>query len=87
MLDDSPAGTARLLPEFLETLRAVKAVSPWPVACSLHPRYLTEPTGGAALGDRLTELGVAPTLMIYVANPQRVVAIARPIMARSNDAW
>jgi outer membrane protein TolC len=82
MLDDSPAGTARLLPELVQTLRAVKAVSPWPVACSLHPRYLTAATDGVALGDRLTELGVAPTLMIYVANPQRVVEIARPIMAR-----
>ncbi len=82
MLDDSPAGTARLLPELVQTLRAVKAVSPWPIACSLHPRYLTAATDGAALGDQLTALGVAPTLMIYVANPQRVVEIAQPIMQR-----
>jgi hypothetical protein len=82
MLDDTPAGTARLLPELVQTLREVQAVSPWPLACSLHPRYLTASADGVALGDRLTELGVAPTLMIYVANPQRVVEIARPIMAR-----
>ena len=82
MLDDSPAGTARLLPELVKTLQAVKAVSPWPVACSLHPRYLTAATNGVTLGDELTRIGVAPTLMIYVANPQRVVEIARPIMTR-----
>ena len=82
MLDDSPAGTVRLLPELVKTLQAVKAVSPWPVACSLHPRYLTAATNGATLGDELTRIGVAPTLMIYVANPQRVVEIARPIMTR-----
>ncbi len=82
MLDDSAAGTARLLPELVETLRLARDLSPWPVGCSLHPRYLTAQVNGVALGDRLTQLGIATTLMIYVANPQRVVEIAQPILVR-----
>lgn len=82
MLDDSAAGTARLLPELVQTLRAVKAISPWPLGCSLHPRYLNVVTNGKALGEQLAALQVTTTLMVYVANPQRVVDIAQPIIAR-----
>ena len=82
MLDNSDAGTARLLPELLLTLQAVKAASAWPVACSLHPRYLNVVTHGATLGDQLTQLGIDTTLMIYVANPLRVVELAKPLLAR-----
>jgi hypothetical protein len=71
-----------LLEEMLLTLRGAAKASPWPVDLSLHPRYLTRQVAGRSLGDHLTAAGISVTLMIYVANPERVVEIAKPLLER-----
>lgn len=68
--------------EWLATIRAVRETSPWPLDVSLHPRYLDVIVGARPLGQHLADIDVAVTLMIYVANPERVVAIAEPLLTR-----
>lgn len=68
--------------EWLETVRSVREGSPWPLDVSLHPRYLDLQIEDRALGDHLAAAEVDVTLMIYVANAERVVAIAQPLLAR-----
>jgi hypothetical protein len=59
-----------------QTLQAVAAVSPWPLELSVHPRNLDASAAGQGLAAVLRTLHVAPTLMVYVADPERIVAIA-----------
>jgi outer membrane protein TolC len=81
-LDGLSASTKASWPNWLATVRAVREISPWPVDASMHPRYLGERIDARALGEHLSELDVAVTLMIYVANPERVVEIAQPLLSR-----
>ncbi|HET7755834.1 MAG TPA: TolC family protein [Steroidobacteraceae bacterium] len=81
-LDPAAAERGPLLGALAETLAAASAASPWPVALSLHPRDLDAPAGDATLADVLLRLHVSPTLMVYVANPERAVAIAQPLIAQ-----
>lgn len=58
----------------LDTLQAVRRVSPWPLGLTTHYRELTE----ARLGERLREAGVSEvTAMIYVTRPERALQLAR----------
>ncbi|HYL03390.1 MAG TPA: TolC family protein [Steroidobacteraceae bacterium] len=79
-LDPGAAQRGALLGSLAETLAAASAASPWPVALSLHPRDLDAPVGDATLAEVLRRLHVSPTLMVYVANPERAVAIAQPLI-------
>lgn len=69
------------LPALRDTLAAVRAVAPWRIGLSLHPRDATALLDGETFAAFLERLGVEPTLMIYAANPQRVVEIATPLLA------
>jgi len=71
-----------LLPDVLETAQAVRRVSPWRVEISLHPRYLDAQLGSTTLGAALSDADIAVTLMTYVANPERVIQIVRPLLER-----
>jgi hypothetical protein len=73
------------LAALLQTLRAVRAKTPSPIGLSIHPRYMTMPVGDRAFGEHLAALNIEPTLMIYVANPNRVVEIAEALRARWPD--
>ena len=80
---DATGGDGReYLDNLLATLRAVRAATRGRVGLSIHPRYMTIPVGGAPFGEQLGRLGVEPTLMIYVANPNRVREIAEPLRVR-----
>jgi outer membrane protein TolC len=58
----------------VETLQAVRTVSPWPIRLTTHYRELTE----ARLGERLREAGVSEvTAMIYVTRSERALQLAR----------
>jgi Flp pilus assembly protein TadG len=81
-LDAAPQQLAPLLLSLEQTLAAAKAASPWPLSLSIHPRDLDVEVGGGRFADALLRLHVAPTLMVYVANPDRAVAIAEPLLAR-----
>lgn len=71
-----------LLQGLVETAQAVRRVSPWRVEISLHYRYLDAQLGSSSLGQALSDADIAVTLMIYVANPERVIQIARPLLER-----
>lgn len=71
-----------LLVGLIETAQAVRSVSPWRVEISLHPRYLDAQLGSTTLGGALSDADIAVTLMTYVANPERVIQIARPLLER-----
>ncbi len=71
-----------LLPGVIETALAVRRVSPWRVEISLHPRYLDAQLGSTTLGGALSDAEIAVTLMTYVANPERVIQIVRPLLER-----
>jgi outer membrane protein TolC len=73
---------ATLWSQWLETVRSAREASAWPVDVSLHPRYLNEPVDGRSLGEHLTQDGISVTLMIYVANAERAVEIAQPLLQR-----
>lgn len=63
-----------------QTLAAASAASPWPLALSIHPRDLDMRVGNSSFADVLLRLRVSPTIMVYVANPDRAVAIAEPLL-------
>lgn len=72
-----------LLTEWLNSVRAVKAVSPWPLGVSLHPRYLLGEEQWPDIGKGLVEIGVREVaLMIYSSNPARVMDVATTILQR-----
>src|SRR5258708_7119698 len=63
-----------------QPLAAASAASPWPLALSLHPRDLEVEVGDGNFAQTLERLRISPTLMVYVANPERAVAIAEPLL-------
>ena len=80
-LDERALGKEYLLKELLATLASVKSISPWPIALSVHPRYLKERIGAVELGKRLADLELDEiTLMVYVRNPDRTAEILTPIL-------
>jgi hypothetical protein len=74
-----------LLAALAATLEAAAAASPWPLELSMRPRDLDVQLGEETFGAVLRRLRVAPTLMVYVANPERAVAIAAPLLRRYPD--
>lgn len=81
-LDAAPERAPALLGSLADTLAAATVASPWPIGISIHPRDLEVEVDGAPFGVLLARLRISPTLMIYVSNPDRVVAIAAPILQR-----
>lgn len=81
-LHEAPAQLAALLGSLADTLAAVRLASPWPVGLSIRPRDLTVAVRGTPFAVLLERLRISPTLMIYAANPERVIAIARPLIRR-----
>jgi outer membrane protein TolC len=77
--------SSEALHELAVTLESVRAHTQLPIDLSLHPRYLAAEVDGRSLGDRLVENSISVTLMIYVANPHRVIEIARPLLERYPD--
>ena len=62
--------------------RSLRAATRGRIGLSIHPRYMTMSVGGAPFGEQLARLGVEPTLMIYVADANRVREIAEPLRTR-----
>ncbi|HVC01637.1 MAG TPA: TolC family protein [Steroidobacteraceae bacterium] len=81
-IDRNATADPQLFAALVATLRAVVAVSHWPVELSVLPRNIGVRVGGRSFAAVLERLQIEPTLMIYVANPQRVVSIAAPIIRR-----
>ncbi len=81
-LDSAPEKAPQLLGSLAETLAAVSAASPWPVEVSIHPRDLDVRVGNTPFGQLLQRLRVEPTIMVYVANPERALQIAAPLLER-----
>lgn len=80
-LDEQALGKRYLLKELLATLESVKSISPWPIALSVHPRYLKERVGAVEFGKRLADLKLDEiSLMVYVRNPDRTAEILTPIL-------
>jgi len=80
-LAEQALGKENLLKELLATLASVKSISAWPIALSVHPRYLKERVGSVELGKRLANLDLDEiTLMVYVRNPDRTAEILMPIL-------
>src|SRR4029077_18062536 len=55
---------------------AASPARPGPLALSIHPRDLDVRVGDSSFAEVLQKLRVSPTIMVYVANPDRAVAIA-----------
>jgi hypothetical protein len=81
-LNEPPARVPALLGALADTLAAATLASPWPIGISIHPRDLDVSVQGTAFGVLLGRLRVSPTLMVYVSNPDRAVAIAAPLLQR-----
>ena len=79
-LDSSPDRLPTLLGLLAQTLTAASAASPWPLGLSIHPRDLNVRVGESSFADILLKLRVSPTIMVYVANPDRALAIAEPLL-------
>lgn len=84
-LDARPERAPALLGSLADTLAAATLASPWPIGISIHPRNLDVPVNGTPFGVLLDRLRISPTLMIYVSNPARAVAIAAPLLQRFSD--
>lgn len=74
----------KTLKEFAETIRQTVAFSPWPVAVSVHHRYLApESSLGICVLCQFEAMGVAEvTVMYYSINIANVVAALQPAMQR-----
>ncbi len=81
-LHEAPAKLPALLGSLADTLAAARLASPWPLELSIHPRDLDVMVRGIPFAVLLERLHVSPTLMIYAANPERVIAIATPLIGR-----
>ena len=79
-LDSAADKLPALLGLLAQTLAAASATSPWPLALSIHPRDLDVRVGDSSFAELLQRLRVSPTIMVYVANPDRAVAIAAALL-------
>jgi len=79
-IDSAADKLPALLGLLAQTLAAASAASPWPLALSIHPRDLDVRVGESSFAEVLLKLRVSPTIMVYVANPDRAVAIAQPLL-------
>jgi hypothetical protein len=79
-IDSAADKLPALLGLLAQTLAAASAASHWPLALSIHPRDLDVRVGDSSFAEVLLRLRVSPTIMVYVANPERAVAIAEPLL-------
>ena len=79
-IDSAADKLPALLALLAQTLTAASAASPWPLALSIHPRDLDVRVGDSSFAEVLLRLRISPTIMVYVANPDRAVAIAEPLL-------
>lgn len=72
----------RKLEEFAETIHRAAAVSPWPVAISIHPRYLTdEASFGLCMLCQFKAADVKEiTVMYYSLNLQKIITVMKSAM-------
>lgn len=70
------------LEEFIETIRQATRISPWPVAISIHPRYLTQETSfGLCIPCQFKEIGVNEiTVMYYSMNLNSIAMTMKSAM-------
>ncbi|MDO9311822.1 MAG: hypothetical protein Q7T85_09005 [Nitrosomonas sp.] len=70
------------LEEFIETIRQAARISPWPVAISIHPRYLAKETSfDLCIPCQLREYGVKEiTVMYYSMNLNSVAMTMKSAM-------
>lgn len=80
-LESELTGKARL-EEFIETIRQVAAISPWPIGISIHPRYLTQDSSfGLCVLCELSQIGIKEiTVMYYTMNIQAIVTALKSAM-------
>ncbi len=81
-LDVSGGDGREHLPALLDTLAQAATLAPWPVSLSVHPRYMTLRVDEREFGEHLNALAITPSLMIYIADIERIEAIAAPLAAR-----
>jgi hypothetical protein len=81
-IDSASERAPALLSSLAQTLAAATTASPWPLELSIHPRDLDVQVGQERFGEVLHRLRVAPTMMVYVANPERAVEIAAALLGR-----
>jgi len=81
-IDRHATAEPKLFAALVATLQAVVATSQWPVELSTLPRDLGVQVDGLSFAEILERLQIAPTLMVYVADPERAVAIVAPILKR-----
>jgi len=81
-LPDAAPRRPQLFRDWVDTLAAVGAQVDWPLAVSLHPRYLEPWPGEACPVCRLREDGGVDELvpMVYVSARQRVVQRLTPVI-------
>jgi outer membrane protein TolC len=79
----TPVPASRLR-DWLDTLKAAAAASPWPVALSSHPRWFAAPAAGQpCVPCALPGLGIRDvSLMIYVRTPRRGAELSSGIARR-----
>ena len=81
-LREAPARLPALLGSLADTLAAARLESPWPLELDINPRDLDVRARGTPFAVLLERLHISPTLMVYAANPERVIAIAAPLIER-----
>ncbi|WP_297325951.1 TolC family protein [Nitrosomonas sp.] len=70
------------LEQFIETIRQVTAISPWPVGISIHPRYLARKSSyGLCMPCKFAEAGVREVgVMYYTMNIEKIVTTLKSAM-------
>lgn len=70
------------LEQFIETIRQVTAISPWPVGVSIHHRYLVRKSSfGLCMPCRFAEVGVQEVAVMYYAmNTAQIVTTLKSAM-------
>jgi len=80
-LENWEVNSSFYLAELAHTLQSVAEISPWPLALSAHPRWFEATNHSNCFACLLPSLGVNEiTLMVYVADTDKVVARVRPIV-------
>ncbi len=74
-LDGELAGE-NMLEEFIETIRQATRLSPWPVAISIHPRYLAKETSfDLCIPCQFQEIGVKEITVMYYSMSLNSIAM------------
>ncbi|MGC9193848.1 MAG: TolC family protein [Syntrophobacteraceae bacterium] len=80
-LDTRQYSRKYLLAQLVKTLEAVHDLSPWPLSLSIHPRYFDQKEFKDYLGEAFSKIPISEvTLMVYIANPEKVARRVAPIL-------